>query len=88
MKFHKQAPILKRTPGPWKVGTFGQIYSGDVQICKMFDWRNQIADAFLIASAPDMHIALSEVYNTIAMHEMNSGALIKVYHALDRAKGR
>jgi len=72
-------PLLKATPGPWKI--VGQDIIGKGINGYICSWSGNIHDAYLIAAAPDMYKALAELYDLYGvLHEATE-------LALDKARG-
>lgn len=90
-----------RTQGPWAICRHGaQILGGNgmVSICNTFQsidtdpvWREQhLANANLIAAAPDMLAALCDAYQYMIDYNKceNSGLLRDMQAAIAKAKGQ
>lgn len=90
----------KFTPGPWKivedrVPSSLEVYGGTIAICECWRRANaetEMANAHLIAAAPDLYKTLEWVYTTAVEHDDQDEfdwAIYceRLYQALAKARG-
>jgi len=87
--------VSTHTPGPWTVtehtnfkGEFtpvGSVRSQDWFVAKIEDAPEALANAHLIAAAPELLAALREM---IVQGEWKPGALPRALAAIDKAEGK
>ncbi|RVN04633.1 hypothetical protein [Sinorhizobium meliloti] len=90
---------MAHTKGPWrpfawgtKVGVTGDLNTADIALVSGFDTNRSIeeemANAALIAAAPDMLAALTSVLLFVKPTPTNAAALNAAHVALAKAEGR
>ncbi len=100
--------MAKFTPGPWEAGRPDMativegspskwVYAGGKYVAlasgvDVEDWSEVIANAHLIAAAPDMYEALDHIYHlhsigAFTLQDRYYGAIAKIADALRKAEG-
>jgi hypothetical protein len=94
--------MSKHTPRPWKIGPYGEVYSGESEdlinpglqnihstaVCKIENWRENQANANLISAAPDLFQALNKVLIELCSTNIGTSSLIEeARKALEKAEG-
>lgn len=88
--------MSKHTPAPWAVGTLGNdigvLAASDEPFCRLFTseetYDEALANARLIAAAPDLLSALKEALYAVTEIDNAHKSLRRIRAAIAKAEGR
>jgi hypothetical protein len=90
--------VMKHTPGPWtiKQGKVSQVLSVQDEVgthiagtgYDVYDYEQRVANAHLIAAAPDLLVALTDLLNAEYNDTVNPEVIANAVRAIGKASGR